>query len=218
MTRIYVYRGEYGHREKSHAMIRECAARFLAACADAGSSRYSGLDPDDLVIAEAEKGKPYFAPGQGGTASGALSSPLPHFSVSNSRDVWICAMSDEECGIDVQFALDHDWEAICGRFFLPAEKLHVERRGEEGFYHAWTRKEALGKLSGEGIFGGGEPVADSIGRLRPRVRTGGRTAHLAEIDLGAFLDEETISDSRIFCALCTYDKGPTSVEPLSLCH
>lgn len=94
-----------------------------------------------------ENGKPYFR-------------ELPfYFSLSHSGDYVFCALSTEEIGADIQ---QHGKQSgrenrrhLADRFFSEEEKRALEASGEseELFYRLWTRKEAYGKLTGEGVAG-----------------------------------------------------------------
>lgn len=91
-----------------------------------------------------ENGKPYFK-------------NLPvYFNLSHSGDYVFCVFSEEEVGVDVQNRKAKTKERIVKRFFTSAEqsaweKCVTEEEREYLFYKFWTRKEAYGKLTGEGI-------------------------------------------------------------------
>jgi 4'-phosphopantetheinyl transferase len=73
------------------------------------------------------------------------------FSASRSGDVALVAVANgREVGADVErvdAGVDH--RELAGRFFAPAER----ELDLAGFYEAWTRKEAVLKLSGMGLAG-----------------------------------------------------------------
>lgn len=92
------------------------------------------------------------------------------FSLSHSGEYVFCAVSDREIGADIQRCLprkDHNLEK---RFFSERERLLLEgRSGEERenlFYRLWTKKEAYGKLTGDGI---GQAVGMDTEALSDRV-------------------------------------------------
>ena len=208
MTTVYLYTGEYGHGEESRPLVMECARLFLAEKEAAAVTREAlrAGEPEirtaegGIEIAVAEGGKPYFCYPDGRPVEDL------HFSVSNSGSLWVCAVSEEPCGIDVQIIEDRDWQRIAERTFSPEELLVLNREGEAGFYRVWTRKEAQAKLTGRGFFGGLLPVADSGGRLTDSIVIDGRTAHLTELS-------DALPDD-VFCSLCMFDEGP--VGPVRL--
>lgn len=98
------------------------------------------------VMDYGEKGKPY------------LREYPWFFNLSHSGAYVFCAVSDREVGADIQQCAAADLEKLAQRFFserenhaLTACRSEEERR--QLFFRLWTRKEACGKLSGEGIFG-----------------------------------------------------------------
>ena len=79
-----------------------------------------------------------------------------YFNLSHSGEYVFCAISDHEVGVDIQKLGPVDEERIAGRFFTEEEcqiladcSDFIERR--KLFYRMWVRKEAYGKLTGEGI-------------------------------------------------------------------
>ncbi len=101
----------------------------------------------DTVEAEyvySEKGKPYFK-------------NLPiYFSISHSGDYVFCIFSAQEVGADIQYRKPGVGNQVMQRFFAEEEKeawkqLADPEEREKLFYRLWTRKEAYGKLTGEGI-------------------------------------------------------------------
>lgn len=103
------------------------------------------MEPEYLY---SEKGKPYFK-----------EIPL-FFSLSHSGEYVFCAFSRQELGADIQFQrsgikLEAE-ERIVRRFFSESEQKTwqhcvTKKEQEQLFYKLWTRKEAYGKLNGEGI-------------------------------------------------------------------
>lgn len=102
--------------------------------------------PIELVMGYGEKGKPYLR-----------EYPL-FFNLSHSGEYVVCAVSDREIGVDIQKCSDVDVGRIAERFFSKEECKALEGCGtvEERrrlFFRLWVRKEAYGKLLGEGITG-----------------------------------------------------------------
>lgn len=94
-----------------------------------------------------EKGKPYFK-----------EEPI-YFSLSHSGDYVFGVFSEREIGADIQYGKPDYSERIVSRFFTEKEqKLWQGCSDKEArrrlFYKLWTRKEAYGKLTGDGIVAG----------------------------------------------------------------
>ena len=100
------------------------------------------LGSEDLTVIREKNGKPRFA-------------SLPyHFSITHSRDLCAVALSSENVGIDLEFIdPSRNVEALSKRFFSPEEhsRLLVSENSLEDFFTLWVKKEALAKLSGEGL-------------------------------------------------------------------
>lgn len=99
--------------------------------------------PWDFAYTYGGNGKPYFA-------------ELPiYFNLSHSGDYVLCAVADVEVGADIQRMESIDYERIASRFFSEKECEVLRQTGAEKakqlFYQLWTRKEAYGKLTGEGL-------------------------------------------------------------------
>ena len=100
-----------------------------------------------------EKGKPYFE-----------DSPLS-FSLSHSGDMVLCAIADHEIGADLQRVTEVRWQQLAERYYSPQEQDYLGiftekkagcfRPSEENarleFFSLWCRKEAYGKMTGEGV-------------------------------------------------------------------
>ncbi len=100
--------------------------------------------PVPLSYTYGPQGKPYLAGG-----------PF-FFSLSHSGDYVLCAVSGQEVGADIQKMQQADYGKLASRFFAGEEcRLLEQCRSEEDrrmlFYWLWTRKEALGKLTGRGV-------------------------------------------------------------------
>ena len=112
-------------------------------------SAYLGVAPRDIAFIHNEFGKPSLVPEM---ACDGLS-----FNASHSGSVAVVAVG--RCGaigIDIeQLRPMVDAESIAGRYFKPGEAaalaaLHQQER-TEGFFNAWTRKEAVIKAAGGGL-------------------------------------------------------------------
>lgn len=74
-----------------------------------------------------------------------------HFSVSHSGEIFVCLISDENVGIDIQHRRKIDEMKIASRYFDDGELEYVKNNGIEGFFKLWTRKEAYSKYTGRGL-------------------------------------------------------------------
>lgn len=84
------------------------------------------------------------------------------FNLSHSGEYVICAVSDGEVGSDIQKWIPYK-ERTAERFFAPEEwkmlqKLPLSQQ-KEMFYTLWTRKEAYGKYTGQGI---GKAIGENL--------------------------------------------------------
>lgn len=74
-----------------------------------------------------------------------------HCSVSHSGDIWLCALSEQPVGIDVQLHRARRPAAVARRYFHPAEAAFVERGQGRDFFHVWAAKESYVKFTGRGL-------------------------------------------------------------------
>ena len=81
-----------------------------------------------------------------------------HFNLSHSQGAIMAAFSSDPVGLDIEgCGHSRDFAAIARRFFFPEEAEAVLQSGndrEAAFLRIWTAKEAIVKLSGEGLAGG----------------------------------------------------------------
>lgn len=103
-------------------------------------------EPLELFLDYGKKGKPY------------LREYPYYFNLSHSGEYVVCAVSDQEIGADIQQCVSVDVVRLAGRFFSPEEckalaAYETESEKRQFFFRQWTRKEAYGKLIGEGIAG-----------------------------------------------------------------
>ncbi len=101
-------------------------------------------EPMEITYTYGAKGKPFFQ-------------DIPvFFSLSHSGHYVCCVFSGQEVGVDIQYRTPLTSDRIVRRFFAEAERRLWENcssteEAEKLFYRLWTRKEAYGKLTGEGI-------------------------------------------------------------------
>ena len=76
-----------------------------------------------------------------------------YFSVSHSGDVVAIAVDENEVGLDVEELPAENRLKIADRFYHPAERAYVHGAQDmpRAFCRIWTRKEAVLKMTGEGI-------------------------------------------------------------------
>lgn len=136
MDVIYVRQGEYEKGDAAFRLIRKAALLY--------AEMKPGLVPEIPEVGRTEKGKPYLI-------WHAEDHPFIGLSVTHSGDIWMCIMSEGNCGIDFQYVRSLDEQKVAERFFTEEEKKYMAGGG--GFYDVWVRREALGKYTGEGFFG-----------------------------------------------------------------
>lgn len=107
--------------------------------------RYTGLPPAAVPLTTERHGKPALA-------------GLPWaFNVSHTDNFGLYAVTfRRRVGVDVERVRPvADMHGLVDRFFAPREKLDFSRltgrEREEGFFNAWTRKEAFAKATGVGL-------------------------------------------------------------------
>ena len=191
MIRIYLYEGSFGRGEEGYPLIRRAAADHCLAegiIAENDGAYEDIVNNEDIKVYE--KGKPYFP-----------SLPV-HFSLSHSRQMWMCAFGPRPLGIDIQQVTDCRWESISRRFYTEGEQHQVAMGGIEGFFDVWVRKEALAKATGEGLFGGLPGTAGPEGELLPLIGVGDTLYRMQGIEL--------LPDLR--CALCTEGEEEEETE------
>ena len=164
----------HGRRYRfAHAVLR----RLL-------SHQAGNIAPAALRFVLGPHGKPFLDP-CGGT-------PAVHFNLSHSGDLVLVALSgDAELGVDIE-CLDRgvDVPGVAGRFFHPAEVAALNREPEsrraECFFTFWTRKEALIKAAGTGLFASVQDIDGTAGTVSlPSARGGGERAAFQVRDLPA---------------------------------
>lgn len=124
-----------GDRPGQSPQIRFCTLSGL---------RSELAEPIPLTYRYGERGKPYFE-----------NIPL-FFSISHSGEYVLCAVSRRELGADIQKIQSADVLKLAKRFFSESECRTLEgceshRERQRLFFGFWTRKEAYGKLTGEGL-------------------------------------------------------------------
>lgn len=186
LSSIYLYEGPFERGEKGYGLIRQAAVRY---CGEAGLD----YPVQEGQILRGEKGKPYFA-----------DIPL-EFSLSHSGILWMCMVSQQPCGLDLQHVKECKFEEISRRLYLPEEQHYVELWGLEGFFDIWVRKEAFAKCVGEGIFANLPSVVNKTGDLYKEVKWNDREYFFTEITIAP----------DIKCAVCTDDEAKVGMRMLA---
>lgn len=96
---------------------------------------------EDIRFRVGKNGKPY------------IEGISVHFSISHSKNIAVCAISDRPVGIDIEFIRDVNLN-VAKRQFAPDELKYVFEKwdlSKKRFFEIWTRKEAYVKLIGRGI-------------------------------------------------------------------
>ena len=136
------------------------------------ASLYASIAPSDVKIEITKSGKPFFE-----NIAGL------HFNISHSGSEVAIAFSASPVGFDMEVVdRKRDCLAIAGRFFTAKESREVEMAGDsanELFVRLWTAKEAMLKLSGEGLVGG---LHRAISLSEQEGRLADQRIHLARLD------------------------------------
>lgn len=128
-------------RKESVMRMQNKKKRNLRICADAlcrkAISEFCGVNADEIQIALSPFGKPYIK-------------NLPvYFSISHSGDFAVCAVSNEEIGIDIE-QIRQVHPRIHEKFCTESEAEYI-RTTENGIFKIWTLKEAYFKCIGTGL-------------------------------------------------------------------
>lgn len=175
--------------ENREAYIKQAAANFLR---EKGAGDFERAF--DFEIKRGAYGKPYF------DASNA-----PHFSVSDSGQLWVCAVADQEIGIDIQEVRDKDYTDLAKRFFTEEEAELVRLYGTEGFFLIWVRKEAYVKYKGTGL-------KEGLSNFSV-VRDKGIVYWMGEGDDKCFFTDIDFGND-IFCTVCSGEPEEAEVRLL----
>ncbi len=100
-------------------------------------SEFCGIEKNQIEIALTERGKPF-----------AVNCNV-NFSISHSGDYVVCAVSDNEIGIDIEKTRPVN-ARTAERFACPDELDYINSE-ENGFFKIWTLKEAYFKCIGTGL-------------------------------------------------------------------
>ena len=138
LSRLSEQRREQALRYKFELGQRTCAAAYLLLC--------QGLQ-QEYGISE----QPLFAFGEHGKPS-IVGHPEIHFNLSHCREAALCAISDRPVGVDVESV--RSFNASLVEYTMNEQEVQQIRQAADPareFTRLWTMKEALMKLTGEGI-------------------------------------------------------------------
>lgn len=95
-----------------------------------------------LEVSYGEFGKPYLT-----------DYPGIHINIAHSGEYAVCAVSDTEIGVDIQYMRDFN-EAVMRRCFTEKEIKTVKSAEDQkgAFYDLWVRKESFAKAVGKGLY------------------------------------------------------------------
>ncbi|MEM9557962.1 MAG: 4'-phosphopantetheinyl transferase superfamily protein [Acidobacteriota bacterium] len=132
-------------RHRRRFIVRRSALRSILGA-------YLERDPSTLTFTVGKRGKP------------RLEGEDLQFNLSDSADLALVAVGirrssdpvDDELGVDVEkLRTSHDLDGLAHRFFSSAEVAALDalptERHVDGFFRAWTRKEAYLKAIGTGL-------------------------------------------------------------------
>lgn len=138
LARVSAQRREQAMRFRHEGSRRLCLAAYLLLM-DGLREEYGLVEPP--VFDYSPDGKPFIA-----------ARPDIHFSLSHSGNVALCVVSDQPVGADVEVPRKITPSLIA--YTMNADEqaqINASANPEMQFLHFWTRKEALLKLTAEGI-------------------------------------------------------------------
>ncbi len=133
-------------------------------------SEYCGIPEETIRFARTESGKPY-----------AVGLPV-QFSVSHSGDYAVCAVSENEIGIDIE--KNREINPNIARRFASENEIEYISSNENGLFEIWTLKEAYYKCIGTGLGTDIKSVSFSIQPSGIICSESGFECSLAEIGQG----------------------------------
>jgi len=137
-------------RLRSHYAVAHGALRVLL-------GRYLGIEPRLCRYATGPRGKPMLAETCPAPAAGGAASAL-HFNMSHAGTQALIAIARSvEIGVDIELRRDMDDMAGVARTVLSQADLDLwlalpEAQRVTAFYAFWTRKEAVSKAAGTGLY------------------------------------------------------------------
>ncbi len=138
LSRLSEQRREEALRYKHDFGQRACAAAYLLLCE--GLRKEYGISELPLFVF-GEHGKPFI-----------VGHEEIHFNLSHCREAAICAISDRPIGVDIESVRPYQ-KSLAEYTMNDSELQQIQQSPDPAmaFTRFWTMKEALQKLSGEGI-------------------------------------------------------------------
>lgn len=138
LLRVSAQRREEALKFRHEGSRRLCLAAYLLLM-DGLRKEYAITDPP--VLSYLPEGKPFIA-----------GHPDIHFNLSHSGDVAVCALSNQPVGIDIETSRKIS-DSLIDYTMNEQEREFIAASDDKvtAFLTFWTRKEALLKLTGEGI-------------------------------------------------------------------
>lgn len=138
LLRVSAQRREEALKFRHEGSRRLCLAAYLLLM-DGLRKEYAITDPP--VFSYLPEGKPFIA-----------GHPDIHFNLSHSGDVAVCALSNQPVGIDIETSRKIS-DSLIDYTMNEQEREFIAASDDKvtAFLTFWTRKEALLKLTGEGI-------------------------------------------------------------------
>lgn len=137
---------------------KTCAAAYLLLCE--GLRKEYGIT-EKPVFEYGEHGKPFI-----------IGHPEIHFNMSHCREAAVCVISSRPVGVDVESIREYK-DSLVRYTMNEAEIAQITQssRPEETFTRLWTMKEAVLKLSGEGLRNDMKTVLTGRERIETVVNT-----------------------------------------------
>lgn len=141
----YYRRMDSSKKERVNRTIDETAKKSIVAAdmlARSLIAEWFGIHADSVKFSIDEHGKPH-----------ATDLPI-HFSVSHSKGIVVCAVSDKPIGVDIEYFRTIN-PKIIHRYCNDDELTYLNADPHTNFFELWTAKEAYAKLIGTGLAGMG---------------------------------------------------------------
>ncbi len=155
LSQLSEQRREQAMRFKYEMGRRTCAAAYLLLCQ--GLEKEYGIT-EKPIFDYGEHGKPFI-----------VGHPDIHFNLSHCREAAVCYVSDRPVGIDVESPRNFSDSLLA--YTMNAHEQDIVRQSDNpalAFIRLWTMKEALLKLTGEGI---NDHIRDVLDRTDVNIQT-----------------------------------------------